>query len=480
MTDPAVMHGALRHLRRTERRRLYHLLGDRELLARFLADRDETAFEELVTRHGPMVRAVCRRVLGPSADADDAFQATFLVLIRKARSIRKADLLAGWLCAVAYRTARQALRRRSRRGARERGMDELPEPARPDTVPNDWLALFDAALQRLPAKYRDPVVLCELQGLSRRDASTRLGLPEGTLSSRLGRARDLLRRKLDRYGFPLAMGSALAPVVVPEALTASTAAAAIHVSSASVSAVVLCEGVLTAMFMTKLKAGALVGTVVLAVGAVAGLPLTGPASGAGGPPGRDGPQTKETVKEAPKAPSAGADPKPSSLAAEYEPFQGRWEVTAAERDGVAVTARGVGIDEDWTFSGTVLTTGGEAKGDATEPFTVDTRAKPPAIDFVLSQFDPNGTGALVRVAYQGVYRFDPDGRLVICYRQRLRDVLRPNRFGTARDSGAVVVTLRRPATKRVGPAATAMDVAFPVTFTDSGTVQRPAADADLG
>src|SRR5437660_10118407 len=119
MPDPAVMHGALRRLRRTERRRLYHLLGDRELLARFLTDRDETAFEELVTRHGPMVRAVCRRVLGPSADADDAFQAAFLGLLRRARSLRKADLLAGWLCAVAYRAARQAARRRYRRRARQ-------------------------------------------------------------------------------------------------------------------------------------------------------------------------------------------------------------------------------------------------------------------------------------------------------------------------------------------------------------------------
>src|SRR6476620_10682670 len=144
MPDPAVMHGVVRHLRRTERRRLYRLLGDRELLARFLADRDEAAFEEVVTRHGPMVRAVCRRILGPSADADDAFQAAFLVLLRRAGSSRRADLLAGGLCAVAYQTARQALRRRSRRGARERLLDELPEPARVDEPPKDWLPLFDA------------------------------------------------------------------------------------------------------------------------------------------------------------------------------------------------------------------------------------------------------------------------------------------------------------------------------------------------
>jgi uncharacterized protein (TIGR03067 family) len=360
-------------------------------------------------------------------------------------------------------------------------MDDLPEPARPDEPPNDWLPLFDDALQRLPAKYREPVVLCELQGLSRRDASARLGLNEGTLSSRLGRARDLLRRKLDRYGLPLALGSALAPVVVPEALTASTAAAAIHVSSASVSAVVLCEGVLTAMLASKLKAGALAGTAVLVLGAVAGLPFTGPASGAGGP-GKDGPPAREPAKEPANPASANPDPKPSALAAEYEPFQGSWAVTAAEHDGVAVAPRGIGIDETWTFTGVTLTTGGEAKADATEKFTLDAKAKLPAIDFTLSQFDPNGTGALVRTPFQGIYKFEPDGRLVICYRTKLRDVLRPTRFATAANSGAIVVTLCRPETKRA--AATAADFAMPVsrpaTLTYEATVPLPAKDADLG
>ena len=483
MPDPAAMHGALRHLRRTERRRLYHLLGDRELLARFLADRDETAFEELITRHGPMVRAICRRVLGPTADADDAFQAAFLVLIRRARSIRKADLLAGWLCAVAYRTARQALRRRSRRGARERGMDGLPEPARPDTPPNDWLPLFDAALQRLPAKYRDPVVLCEIQGLSRRDASARLGLAEGTLSSRLGRARDLLRRKLDRYGFPLALGSSLAPVVVPEALTASTAAAAIHVSSASVTAVVLCEGVLTAMLATKLKAGALVGTAVLVLGTVAGLQFTGPASGAGGPPGKDGPPAREAAKEPARPAATRSEPKPPTAApADYEPFQGKWEVTAAERNGTAANPHGLGVDENWTFTGNTLTTGGDAKADVTEEFTIDPKAKPGAIDFTLTQFTNDGTGTLVRTPYQGVYRFDSDGALRICYRNKADNILRPTRFATAYNSGATVVVLRRPKVKADAPvvADSAVPGSWPATSTYEMLVPAPTKDADLG
>src|SRR5262249_61033057 len=108
-----------------------------ESLAPFAAERDEPAFEELIPRPGPMVRAVCRRVLGPTADADDAFQAAFLILIRKARSIRRTDLLVNWLCAVAYRTSRQALRRRYRIGVRERIVDPLPETGRADEPPPD-------------------------------------------------------------------------------------------------------------------------------------------------------------------------------------------------------------------------------------------------------------------------------------------------------------------------------------------------------
>src|SRR5262249_45680454 len=101
---------------------------DEELLARFVRQRDEAAFREILHRHGPMVLAVCRRVLGQAADADDAFQATFLVLVREARAVRRPELLANWLCAVAYRAARQARRQRSRTAGRERQVEQMPEP----------------------------------------------------------------------------------------------------------------------------------------------------------------------------------------------------------------------------------------------------------------------------------------------------------------------------------------------------------------
>ena len=364
------------------------------MTANFLPDSSPNVtsahFEELIHRHGPMVRAVCRRVLGPTADADDAFQATFLILIRKARAIRRTDLLANWLCAVAYRASRQALRRRYRLGIREQAFAVLPEPARHDDPPRDWLPLFDAVLQRLPAKYREPVVLCELQGLARPEAARRLGLNEGTLSSRLGRARDLLRKRLAPHGFPLAIGSGLAPVVVPEALTASTAAASLTISSASVTAIVLSEGVLTAMFASKLKAGAACAAVLVA-GVVASLHFTGPATVAGGEPTKDGPPLKETPKPEPAPAKADPPPKPARLAADYEPFQGDWVVSEAE-NGNAIGTAAAGVDDRWRFTGDSLTTGGEIKEDAVEKFTLDSRAKPATIDFALNHINTDGSG----------------------------------------------------------------------------------------
>ncbi len=122
-TINATLHGVLRHLRQRTRD------SDGDLLVRFNRARDEAAFEGIVRRHGPMVLAVCRRVLGRTPDAEDAFQATFLVFVRRAAAIRQTELLANWLCAVAYRTARHALRRRYRTAQFERQVAPLPEPA---------------------------------------------------------------------------------------------------------------------------------------------------------------------------------------------------------------------------------------------------------------------------------------------------------------------------------------------------------------
>src|SRR5947209_10427313 len=167
------------------------------LLRRYLHAHDEAAFEALVDRHGPMVLGVCRRVLGDAHDAEDAFQATFLVLVRKAASVVPREFVANWLYGVACRTARKARVARARADAvKRRVYDRVTamagSPRTEDEVWHDLQPVLDEELRRLPDKYRAAVVLCDLEGKPRKDAAQQLGWPEGTLSGRLARARKLL------------------------------------------------------------------------------------------------------------------------------------------------------------------------------------------------------------------------------------------------------------------------------------------------
>jgi RNA polymerase sigma factor (sigma-70 family) len=182
-------------------------LSDGQLLERFLARGDAAALEALVRRHGPMVLGVCRRVLRDPHDAEDAFQATFLVLARRAASIWPREKVGNWLYGVAYQTARKARAVRARRRVREVPASGAPEPEAASDVPRSDLAeLLDHELSRLPDKYRTALVLCELEGKTHADAAERLGWPVGTLSGRLSRARALLARRLARRGVLLAGG----------------------------------------------------------------------------------------------------------------------------------------------------------------------------------------------------------------------------------------------------------------------------------
>src|SRR4029077_15436 len=153
---------------------------DGQLLADYLSRRDETALAAVVRRHGPMVWGVCRRVLHHHHDAEDAFQATFLVLVRKAASIASRKLLANWLYGVAHQTALNARTARARRKTRERQATPMPEPEAGAREPwHDLRPLLDQELSRLPARYRAPVVLCDLEGATRKEAARQLGVPEG-------------------------------------------------------------------------------------------------------------------------------------------------------------------------------------------------------------------------------------------------------------------------------------------------------------
>jgi len=159
-------------------------LSDAHLLAQFVQRHDDEAFRVLIERHGPLVRGVCRRWLPNSADRDDAFQATFLVLARRANSISQADRLGSWLHSVALRTARKLRFSIDRRQRLEELRAQLPDVAVAPVIPtNDLARLLDEELARLPEKYRQSVLLCHVQGLSRREAATKLEIPEGTLST---------------------------------------------------------------------------------------------------------------------------------------------------------------------------------------------------------------------------------------------------------------------------------------------------------
>jgi RNA polymerase sigma factor (sigma-70 family) len=292
-------------------------LTDGQLLECFLTRRDEAAFEALVRRHGPMVLGVCRRVLRHADDAEDAFQATFLVLVRKAASVVPRERVGNWLYGVAYRTALAAKTTSIQRRTKERSMKEMPEPTAPAVSwENDWRPLLDQELSRLPEKYRVPVVLCELEGRTRREVAKQLDIPEGTLSSRLATARRLLARRLTRRGLVISAGAvalALAPPEASAALVISTVKAATllaagGVATALVSARVaaLMEGAIQAMLRTRLKTLGMVLLVLGVLGTGAGYltlprldaqPTPNPRGTKQAPAGKEGQTEKSAVEK---------------------------------------------------------------------------------------------------------------------------------------------------------------------------------------
>jgi RNA polymerase sigma factor (sigma-70 family) len=260
---------------------------DRLLLARFVEHQDQAAFAELVARHGGTVWGVCRRVLWQEQDAEDAFQAVFLLLGRKAGSIRRRESVGSWLYGVAYRTALRLRRTVTRRqGYEQKGRAPVPEPAPADqAAARELQQLLDEEVSRLSEKYRAPFVLCCLEGLSRADAAQELGWREGTVSSRVAQARELLKSRLARQGFTFsavltacALGSAAA-AAAPTALmqTALQAGMAAQAGAAFAPAVTsLANGIAHALLVTKLKTAAAVVAalaVVTAAGGVASLAL---------------------------------------------------------------------------------------------------------------------------------------------------------------------------------------------------------------
>ena len=244
--------------------------SDGQLLAAFVGDKDGDAFAALVRRHGAMVLGVCRRVVGDAHTAEDAFQAVFVVLARRAASVRPREGVGNWLYGVAFRTAIKARSVLARLRSREKQVETMPDtpaPA-PADVWSDLQPVIDDELSRLPDKLRLPVVLCDLEGRPQREVAKHLGVPPATLATRLATARRTLAKRLGKRGVALS-GGALAGVLSSQAAAlavsrrladgvtrAAEAVAAGEGVAALVSAqaVQLSEGVMRIMLVTKLKA----------------------------------------------------------------------------------------------------------------------------------------------------------------------------------------------------------------------------------
>jgi RNA polymerase sigma factor (sigma-70 family) len=404
-------------------------MTDGQLLECFVARRDEAAFAVLVRRHGPMVLGVCRRVLGHAQDAEDAFQAAFLVLARKAASIGRRELVGNWLYGVAYRTALDARAAATRRRTRERQVSAMPEPEAGNSVDvwSDLRPLLDRELNRLPDKFRVPVVLCDLEGRPRKEVAQQLGIPEGTLSGRLTTARRRLARRLARHGLALSGGALTAALTqgaasacVSSPLAASTARAAVGVAAGgaaaavvSARAAVLAEGTVRAMYMTKLKTATIL-LLVAGIAVGAGLlahPHTAaeqpgakatekrPATPPGAPEGKDlaGPTTRK-----PGARGGLKDDTP----AELKKLQGFWQHIPGgleHQDGEQVVRGPAADGPSFFIHGEKLIwldKEGQPSGDE-ETVTLDATAEPRRI-----KFTTKGAGGKERVLREGIYKWE--------------------------------------------------------------------------
>jgi RNA polymerase sigma factor (sigma-70 family) len=365
--------------------------ADEVLLERFTARRDEAAFAALVRRYGPLVLGVCRRVLHHEQDAEDAFQAVFCVLARKAGAIRRGTAVGAWLYAVAGRVARKAKALQGRRHMRETDLSDVPAP----NPPPEWMwrelrPILDEEVNRLPERYRRPFILCYLEGKTNEQAAAQLGCPLGTVSSRLVRARERLRTRLTRRGLALSAGM-LAAVLGRHAAAATVRAeladaaveAGVHYAAgqpvaAGVAAVA--DGFLKALAKARLLIT--LGLVSALGGVVAVVLLLWLLPRDTGPAGAPAP--------------AGPAPAPQ---ADREKLQGSWQAVRIEKGGQPPE----NPDLRFAFAGDQLTL--IVAGIQTAPmrYVLDPSREPKAIDFTM----PTGKILL------GIYQLDGDS-LKLC------------------------------------------------------------------
>jgi RNA polymerase sigma-70 factor (ECF subfamily) len=435
------LHAVLHHIQKLAGVQAAAALPDGDLLGRFVGQRDEAAFTALVERHGPMVLGVCRRVLRHAHDAEDACQAAFLVLARKAASIRKKDALASWLYGVAYHVATNLRRDLARRGGREAPLADTaaPDPAGEVTW-REVQAVLDKELARLPEKYRAPLVLCYLEGKTRDEAAQLLGWSVGSFRGRLERGRELLRARLTRCGLGLsaallanALGQAAAAAASPPTRVLATVKAASLLAAGraaaeviSVQVAALIEGVLRHMVLTKL---ARLMTVVLGVALVVlggGLLLQHRAAAhpgqaekppAAGNKGNAGTSRKEAIKK------------------ELKNLEGTWTLVSLERLGVKVPDEAL---KNWqlTIKGDQWTMK-HPNGVNKVTVRIDLTKKPKTIDLTF-QF-PRRT-----IQVRGIYKLDSttEGDTLTLCRVDNQALPRPKEFKTTKRAGLLYVWQR--------------------------------------
>ena len=424
----------IEHLRTAVRLREPAAPGDGELLRRFVEHRDEAALADLVTGHGPMVWGVCRRLLGHH-DAEDAFQATFLVLVRKAASVVPREMVGNWLYGVAHQTAIQARRTTARRRSREVQVTQRPDTTAMQHDPwSDLRSVLDQELSHLPDTYRAVIVLCDLEGRTRKEVARQLGVPEGTVAGRLSRARALLARRLTRRGVALSTGALAAVLVqnaasarVPPAVVSNTIGAASLLAAGRTAAGVisptvaaLTDGVLKIMVVSKLKAAVAV-VLVLALVATGALGFVYHAAAQDAKP----PVAKEPVK-----PPQQNKPAPTTPDKEVSALEGEWAVVAMEGDGKKVVV-GASQGMKWSIKGNEITAS-QPGVTGNMSFALDPKKSPKEIDITARDGNLKGTTT------PGIYALE-GRKLRVCFGAKDR----PTRFATAPGEGCGMLTLEK-------------------------------------
>jgi RNA polymerase sigma factor (sigma-70 family) len=448
----------IRHLRRAVVRLDGAGWSDGQLLASFIDRKDEAAFEALVRRHGRMVFGVCRRVVGHHHDAEDAFQATFLVLARKASCIRPRERLANWLYGVALRTAMKTKTITAKRSGREKRVTEMAQAA-PQDQWCDLQPLLDQELNGLPENYRLPILLCDLEGKTIKEATRQLGWPQGTLAGRLARGRKLLAKRLTNRGVVLSAGSLAAVVsqnaawaVVPTSLLCSTikAAAMIAAGQATAAGVVpaqvaiLTEGVLRAMFLSKLKA-TMAGLLLIALfcGTAGTIYVTQAA---------EQPKDQKVSEKADKEKQPIAAKKEEKPKPDKERLQGTWKIVSVVDNGEKCESQVGEVCEEWTFEDSTVKVMRPATKNAVAStsyvrFRLDQTMNPKEIDIVegkadnlfeTAKFDKRLNDLDERI--EGIYSIAGDS-LKICISRHMSE--RPNAFESKKGSTYILWTLQR-------------------------------------